>query len=66
VSVDRASFVALMVDMAIEDFRAPEQALLPAFESLDTDGDGSVTQVSRLRGLGLGLGRVRVRVRFRG
>ena len=46
-SVDRASFVALMVDMAIADFRAPEQALLPAFESLDTDGDGSVTQVTR-------------------
>jgi len=46
VSVDRASFVALMVDMAIADFRAPEQALLPAFESLDTDGDGSVTQVT--------------------
>ena len=45
-SVDRASFVALMVDMAIADFRAPEQALLPAFELLDTDGDGSVTQVT--------------------
>ena len=24
----------------------PGQALLPAFESLDTDGDGSVTQVT--------------------
>jgi len=43
-SVDRSTFVALMVDKAVADFAAGEKALLPAFEALDADGDGTVTQ----------------------
>ena len=43
-SVDKPTFVSLMVERAVADFGAGEAALLPAFEALDADGSGTVTQ----------------------
>ena len=43
-SIDQQTFISLMVDKAVHDFAAGEKALLPAFEALDADGDGMVTQ----------------------
>ena len=48
-SVDRATFVSLMVDKAVTDFAAGEKALLPAFEAMDADGDGSISQAELLK-----------------
>ena len=44
VGVDRATFLSLMIDKAVQDFAAGEKELLPAFEALDADGDGTITQ----------------------
>ena len=43
-SVDKPTFVSLMVERAVADFGAGEAALLPAFQALDADGSGTVTQ----------------------
>ncbi|KAL1508044.1 hypothetical protein AB1Y20_007640 [Prymnesium parvum] len=43
-SVDLATFVNLMTAKAVSDFTSPEKELLPAFEALDVDGDGRITQ----------------------
>ena len=45
VHIDRPTFVSMMLDKAVQDFAAGESALLPVFESLDTDADGKITQV---------------------
>lgn len=44
VGVDKETFITLMVDKAVADFAAGEKALLPAFEALDADGDGKISQ----------------------
>ena len=43
-SVDLATFVNLMTAKAVGDYTAPERELLPAFEQLDLDGDGTISQ----------------------
>jgi Ca2+-binding EF-hand superfamily protein len=42
--MDEATFVSMMVDKAVHDFASGEKALMPAFEALDADGDGTVSQ----------------------
>jgi len=42
--VDLATFVNLMTAKAVSDYTAPERELLPAFEALDVDGDGTISQ----------------------
>ena len=37
-------FEEIMIEKAVDDFAKGEKALLPAFEALDTDGDGRVSQ----------------------
>ena len=44
ISIDLQSFISLMVDKAVHDFAAGEKALMPAFEALDADADGTVSQ----------------------
>lgn len=39
------SFPDQMIDKAVQDFAVGENAMLPAFEALDADGDGTITQV---------------------
>jgi len=48
VHIDRPTFVSMMLDKAVQDFAAGESALLPVFESLDTDADGKITQAELL------------------
>jgi len=43
-SVDLGTFVRLMTTKAVGDYTAPERELMPAFEAIDADGDGSITQ----------------------
>ena len=42
--VDLATFINLMTAKAVGDYTAPERELLPAFEALDLDGDGTISQ----------------------
>ena len=48
VGVDQATFVSLMVDKAVQDFAQGDMALMPVFEALDADGDGTVAQAQLL------------------
>ena len=48
VGVDQATFVSLMVDKAVQDFAQGDRALMPVFEALDADGDGTVAQAQLL------------------
>ena len=39
--VDLATFVRIMITKAVADYTAPDAELLPAFEALDRNGDGT-------------------------
>ena len=49
--IDQSTFVSLMIDKAVSDFAAGENALLPAFHALDKDGDGTVSQAQLLQAI---------------
>ena len=48
VEVDLATFVRLMSTKAVSDYTSPEKELLPAFEAIDLDGDGTISQAEML------------------
>lgn len=43
-SINQSTFVSLMIDKTVKDFAAGGKALLPAFQALDADSDGAITQ----------------------
>ena len=43
-SVDQPTFIELMVNKTVRDFANGADALLPAFQALDADGDGVVSE----------------------
>jgi len=43
-ALDRERFYELMTSKAARDFAAPEKELLPAFEAMDTNGDGVISR----------------------
>ena len=49
--LDKESFVRLLSAKAVADFDKPDQALLPAFEALDVDGDGVLTRDEVLKAM---------------
>ena len=54
--VDLATFVRIMLTKAVADYTAPDAELLPVFEALDRNGDGSAEGLGFKLGLRLGLG----------
>ena len=52
VNVDLATFLRLMTTKAVADYSAPERELMPAFEALDLDGDGRISQAEMMKTIG--------------
>ena len=44
IKIDQPTFLSLMIDKAVLDFAAGEKALLPAFQAIDTENNGHITQ----------------------
>jgi len=49
VTVDLPTFTSLMADRAVQEFAAGDKALLPAFEAIDEQGIGRISQAQFIR-----------------
>jgi len=49
IKVEKARFLSIMMDKDVQDFATGKAALLPAFEMLDSAGEGAISQAQLVR-----------------